>query len=188
MFHGRALPLGARHLTFSSQPWTLDRGAWACVDAAAPSPLELRVRDGGLRVIGQRINNYEVKSLLGEGGMGVVYLAEHPVIGRKVAVKVLHPMFATAADVVARFFNEAKAANASASRHRRRHRRGDACRTALPYLVMELLEGESLAARLEREGRRSPPAWTWPIRPARRWAPRTPPGSCTAISSPPTCS
>lgn len=44
--------------------------------------------------------------------MGAVYVAEHPVIGRRVAIKVLHSKFAQDPDVVTRFFNEAKAANA----------------------------------------------------------------------------
>ena len=45
------------------------------------------------RGFGQTIGNYEVKSKLGEGGMGSVYLAEHPLIGKKVALKVLHSEF-----------------------------------------------------------------------------------------------
>ncbi|HEY5933261.1 MAG TPA: serine/threonine-protein kinase, partial [Kofleriaceae bacterium] len=48
---------------------------------------------------------------LGEGGMGSVYLAEHPSIGKKVALKVLHSEFSTNQEVAARFFNEAKAVN-----------------------------------------------------------------------------
>ena len=40
-------------------------------------------------MIGKIINNYEIKSLLGEGGMGAVYLARHPIIDRSVAIKVL---------------------------------------------------------------------------------------------------
>jgi serine/threonine protein kinase len=62
-------------------------------------------------LIGQTIGNYRVTLKLGEGGMGSVYLAEHPHIGKKVALKVLHPEFASNQEVVARFFNEARAVN-----------------------------------------------------------------------------
>ncbi|MBE7451309.1 MAG: protein kinase [Kofleriaceae bacterium] len=62
-------------------------------------------------IIGQTIGNYQVRQKLGEGGMGAVYMAEHPHIGKKVALKVLHSEFAANPDVVARFFNEAKAVN-----------------------------------------------------------------------------
>src|ERR1041385_6379202 len=62
-------------------------------------------------IIGQTIGNYLVTQKLGEGGMGSVYLAEHPTIGKKVALKVLHPEFSSNQEVAARFFNEAKAVN-----------------------------------------------------------------------------
>jgi serine/threonine protein kinase len=62
-------------------------------------------------IIGQTIGNYLVTQKLGEGGMGAVYLAEHPSIGKKVALKVLHSEFSSNEDVVNRFFNEAKAVN-----------------------------------------------------------------------------
>jgi len=45
-------------------------------------------------VIGETVNNYRVTELLGEGGMGAVYLAEHPFMGRKAAIKVLRREFA----------------------------------------------------------------------------------------------
>jgi serine/threonine protein kinase len=104
-------------------------------------------------MIGQRINNYEVKSLLGEGGMGAVYLAEHPFIGRQVAVKVLLPGFAKEPDLVARFFNEAKAANSIGHPNIIDVIDVGTLPDGLPYLVMELLKGESLASRLERVGK-----------------------------------
>jgi eukaryotic-like serine/threonine-protein kinase len=63
-------------------------------------------------VIGEVINNYQVLSLLGEGGMGAVYLAEHPFMGRQAAIKVLRREFAEDRGLVERFMNEARAANA----------------------------------------------------------------------------
>jgi serine/threonine-protein kinase len=62
-------------------------------------------------LIGQTIGNYLVTQKLGEGGMGSVYLAEHPSIGKKVALKVLHSEFSSNREITARFFNEAKAVN-----------------------------------------------------------------------------
>jgi serine/threonine protein kinase len=102
-------------------------------------------------VIGRHLNNYEVVSLLGEGGMGTVYLALHPIMGRKAAVKVLKPELARDESLVTRFFNEARAANAI------RHPNiidiidvGILPEDNVPYMLMEFLEGESLATRLER--------------------------------------
>ena len=46
-------------------------------------------------MLGQTIGNYRVSQKLGEGGMGSVYLAEHPHIGKKVALKILHAEFAS---------------------------------------------------------------------------------------------
>jgi serine/threonine protein kinase len=96
------------------------------------------------------LGSYKVVARLGEGGMGAVYLAEHQAIGRKAAIKVLHPQFAAQPRVVERFFNEARAANQI-------HHPGIVEIFDLGqeqeigvYLVMELLEGESLHTRLKR--------------------------------------
>jgi predicted Ser/Thr protein kinase len=98
-------------------------------------------------MLGRTVGNYRVTHELGEGGMGTVYAAEHE-IGRRVAIKVLRPAVATDPEAVQRFFNEARAANAI--RHPGIVQIYDFGR--LPeqtcYIVMELLEGESLAARL----------------------------------------
>lgn len=103
-------------------------------------------------MIGRIINNYRVISLLGQGGMGQVYVAQHPVIGRKTAVKILHPDLARNEVVVARFMNEARAANAIG------HPNiidiidaGTLPEDGVPFLQMEFLEGESLATRISRE-------------------------------------
>src|SRR5262249_50248726 len=62
-------------------------------------------------LIGRTIGNYIVRYKLGEGGMGSVYCAEHPSIGKRVALKVLHAEFAAQPEIVSRFFQEAKAVN-----------------------------------------------------------------------------
>ena len=107
----------------------------------------------GRVVIGQKINNYEVRSLLGEGGMGSVYVAEHPVLGRRAAVKVLRQEYAVDASLVGRFINEARAS--SAIKHPGIIEVFDVGTLAegVPYLMMELLEGETLGRRIEREAR-----------------------------------
>jgi eukaryotic-like serine/threonine-protein kinase len=103
-------------------------------------------------MIGETFGNYRVTELIGEGGMGVVYLAEHPGIGRRAAVKILRPGLTENPELAKRFFNEARAANAI--RHPGIVEVFD-CGT-LPsgtsYIVMELLEGENLASRLRNRG------------------------------------
>ena len=58
-------------------------------------------------MIGTTIGNYEIKSLLGEGGMGNVYLAVHTQLGRKVAIKSLHQQLVKNEGLRARFKQEA---------------------------------------------------------------------------------
>jgi serine/threonine-protein kinase len=101
-------------------------------------------------MIGETVNNYRITSLLGEGGMGAVYAAEHPFMGRKAAIKVLRREFAEDVSLVERFMNEARAANAI--RHPNIIDIIDVGRlpSGIPYLMMEFLEGESLAHRLTR--------------------------------------
>src|SRR4051812_38505534 len=84
--------------------------------------------------------------------MGAVYLAEHPGIGRRVAVKVLHKNYTRDEHLLARFLNEARAANAI--RHPNIIEILDSGMLAdgTPFLVMELLEGDSLGTRLRQTG------------------------------------
>ena len=101
------------------------------------------------RVIGDR---YGVKGFIGEGGMGVVYEAEHLAMGKLVAVKVLHPEKAQNREAVSRLKHEARVAgtlghpNICAVYDMGRLNDGS------PYLVMERLHGETLAGRIAREG------------------------------------
>ena len=76
-------------------------------DAVVGAPPEEEVDE----LIGRSIGSYVITKPLGKGGMGAVYAAEHPVIGSKVAVKFLHPQYATDKKIVDRFFNEARAVN-----------------------------------------------------------------------------
>ena len=82
--------------------------------------------------------------------MGAVYLAEHPFMGRKAAIKVLRREFAEDRSLVERFMNEARAANAI--RHPNIIDIIDVGRmpNGIPYLMMEFLEGESLSQRIRR--------------------------------------
>jgi eukaryotic-like serine/threonine-protein kinase len=104
-------------------------------------------------LIGHTVGNYEVKALLGEGGMGSVYLAEHSVMGWKAAIKVLRRSLADDKVLVRRFLNEARVIKAV--RHPNIVEIIDVgiLPDGLPYLLMELLEGETVGARLQRNGR-----------------------------------
>jgi serine/threonine-protein kinase len=108
----------------------------------------------GRDLVGTRLHNHDVVALIGEGGMGAVYEARHVILNRRAALKLLHEPLARDAEQVRRFLNEARAANAI--RHPNIIEVLDAGvleGSGAPYLLLEYLEGESLAARLRREGR-----------------------------------
>jgi serine/threonine-protein kinase len=103
-------------------------------------------------MIGRTVGNYVIQAKVGEGGMGAVYVAEHPHIRRKVAVKVLHPGVERMPEMVHRFFNEARAASEIRNRHIVEVLDfGELPPEGTPYLVMEWLEGQSLAAALREQ-------------------------------------
>ena len=97
---------------------------------------------------GATVGAYEVKSLVGKGGMGEVYMAEHTLLGRKVAIKFLLPSLSADEELVERFFTEAKATTSVNDPGIVQifdfgyHTDGAA------YIVMEFLEGEALDSRL----------------------------------------
>ena len=95
---------------------------------------------------------YRIVRLLGEGGMGSVYLASHVGLGRDVAIKFLHAELVSRDEVVGRFYREAQAA--AAIRHKNIIEVFDVgvSPQGEPFLVMEYLEGESLAGLLKRAG------------------------------------
>jgi serine/threonine-protein kinase len=105
--------------------------------------------DGELAA-GTDVSGYIIESKIGEGGMGRVYGAQHPRIGKRVAIKVLGPQFCRDASTVARFEQEARlVSDVNHSNIVEVYQLGD-----LPdgrkYMVMEWLEGESLSDRIER--------------------------------------
>jgi serine/threonine protein kinase len=139
---------------------------------------------------GTTIGSYVVRHEIGNGGMGAVYLVEHTMLGRRAALKVLHPEMSANQEMVQRFFNEARAASAIKSPGIVEiydfgyHTNGSA------YIVMELLEGESLSMRLNRYCSRQVPqalqsaqALIIARQVASALARRTAPALCIAISS-----
>jgi eukaryotic-like serine/threonine-protein kinase len=108
-------------------------------------------------VIGQLVGKYRIAEPIGEGGMGMVYRAEHVVLGSPAAIKLLLPRWTRNRQIVDRFFTEARAA--SAIRHVGIVQVFDS--GLLPngqaYIAMEMLEGISLGELLDRE-RALPPA------------------------------
>ena len=103
---------------------------------------------------GARLGNYELLRVVGSGGMGVVYEARHETLDRRVAIKLLHaraPDTAKADLMKARFLREGRAAGQV--RHAHVVDVIDfGVQDGTPFLVMELVEGETLADKLAREG------------------------------------
>src|SRR5215510_9867260 len=98
---------------------------------------------------GTRLGPYEILSAIGAGGMGEVYLATDTRLSRRVAIKVLPPHWASNPDMKVRFDREAQIiANLSHPHICTLHDVGHEGDT--DYLVMEYLEGETLADRIAR--------------------------------------
>ncbi|MBN2342498.1 MAG: serine/threonine protein kinase [Deltaproteobacteria bacterium] len=97
-------------------------------------------------------NKYELVSLLGEGGMGAVYEAQHRLINRRLAVKFLHPQYANNDEVVTRFQREAQAAAKIGHENIIEITDMGTTEDDAPYIVMEYLEGTDVKGVLEQEG------------------------------------
>ncbi|MGE0395581.1 MAG: protein kinase [Kofleriaceae bacterium] len=95
---------------------------------------------------------YRIIRTLGEGGMGTVFLAEHTLIKRRVAIKILHTELATDADVIERFMNEARAAGTLGHPNIVESTDMGFCNGHVPYIVFEYLEGTLLTDEVYRVG------------------------------------
>ena len=101
-------------------------------------------------MIGEVVGNYRITGQIGSGGMGAVYEAQHELLGKRAAIKVLLPERSANREIVSRFFNEAKAVSLV-------HHPGipeiydfGHLASGNAYIIMELLEGETLGDRLKR--------------------------------------
>lgn len=121
------------------------------MDSTKPSASVSVARESQLEA-GDRVGEYEIEAKIGEGGFGSVFRAVHPVIGKVVAVKVLHRRYSAQPEMVRRFVAEARAVNQI--RHRNiidifafghiedgRH-----------FYVMEYLEGVTLEQHITQHG------------------------------------
>jgi serine/threonine protein kinase len=128
----------------------------------ADSFLESSPLAGAALDVGEKLGNFEILELLGRGGMGEVYRSRDLRLKREVALKMLPPVFAASRDRIKRFEREARAAAAinhpnictlyEVGEHHSR-----------PFLVMELLEGETLATRIAHKPVPLPALLKWGI-------------------------
>src|SRR5215468_3452388 len=104
-----------------------------------------------MSLVGRTVGRYRITEKLGEGGMGVVYRAQDATLGRDVAIKLLRAEAGQQPERVRRFAQEARAA--SALNHPNIITVHDAGEfEGGPFIVMELVQGESLRAQLRRGG------------------------------------
>ena len=107
----------------------------------------------GVARVGELVGaKYRIVRLLAEGGMGVVYEAQHTVVRRRFAVKFMRRDLAERRDILTRFQREAEAAGALESEHVAAAVDFGIAEDGAPYIVMEYLVGESLTALLGRQG------------------------------------
>jgi eukaryotic-like serine/threonine-protein kinase len=101
---------------------------------------------------GTQVGEYVIVGKVADGGMGSVYSATHPIIGKKAAIKVIHPALCADADAVKRFVMEARAVNQIGHPNIVDVFSFGTLGDGRSWFAMELLQGESLAQRLRRGG------------------------------------
>jgi serine/threonine-protein kinase len=105
-------------------------------------------------MIGQQVGSYKIIARIGEGGMGAVYEAIDEQIGKRVAIKVLHKEHAKNQQIANRFINEARAINVVEHPGIVTVSSFGQLPDGTAYIVMELLKGETLNARMKKLGGR----------------------------------
>src|SRR5262245_16068010 len=142
-----------------SQPPDVDDGTQSELTPAEGDRLErsttmqaqtTEITDEKIRRLGGVVGSYRLIELLGEGGMGWVYLAEHVRLGRRVAMKMLRPELSATPHVVKRFFAEARAVNRIL--HENIVEITDFVEGTDNYFIMEMLRGSDLRSIMAEEG------------------------------------
>nr|MCU0239043.1 serine/threonine-protein kinase [Pyrinomonadaceae bacterium] len=91
---------------------SFDKSFTSVIDSSPKSFVKEVFSDGVSKLVGSKVNQYNILSLLGEGGMGAVFLAQDTKLERKVAIKFLSDNFSKDTNRLRRFFQEAKSASA----------------------------------------------------------------------------
>ena len=120
---------------------------------------DLRVIEGETQgnadpLVGTTIDGrYLVERVLGEGGMGLVYLGKHIVLGKPLAVKVLRPDVSKDQEIITRFRQEAQSASSIGNQHIIDISDFGTLPDGSTYFVMEFLDGTDLTGAIERAGK-----------------------------------
>ncbi|MGH9785988.1 MAG: serine/threonine-protein kinase [Terriglobia bacterium] len=130
-----------------SESSPLDRDVLSHAGALLADETESRIQAGERANLGQ----YEIQALLGRGGMGEVYLAHDQKLGRDVAIKTVPMEFSEDPDRLSRFRREARVL-ASLNHPNIAAIHGLEESAGVTFLILELVEGETLAQRLKRSG------------------------------------
>jgi serine/threonine-protein kinase len=136
----------------TAEPAAIPRVDPQAINASDAASARLK---GDSIVPGTQIGDYVVTGKIGEGGMGAVYSAVHPVIGKRAAIKVPHLTLSGDMRTMRRFIQEARAVNQIGHRNIVDIFGFGELTDGRQYIIMELLAGESLAERL----RKGPMSW-----------------------------
>lgn len=146
----RARATGTGLSKFGSADGRKSNAAMKAIPRPPASPPS--VSTGKDSLVGQKLQEYVIKERIGVGGMGVVYKAVHTLINKEVAIKVLRPDVVTDPRDVDRMLDEARIINSIKNRGIINIFGAGTLEDGRHYLIMELLEGESLEQLMQREG------------------------------------